>query len=275
MDDKLTAIAASFDARAGTYNQNDWHRRVADALVARCALRTGDRVLDAGTGTGFVAVAAARAVGPHGKVTAVDLSAGMLAIARRQVLEPGMASITWRQGDAAALSDIPSGTVDAVLAAAVLLYMSVPDALAEWHRLLKPGGIVAFTTMRAGSPLAGRLFREAAAAAGITLDDPSAQLGSEAACDAALQRAGFVEKRVTSIAVPFSPRDGSIAWVSNLASPAHAAVHALSAARLAEMKADFEARVARAEHLAPGSTASADVLLATGVRPSSPPTATM
>jgi hypothetical protein len=66
--------------------------------------------------------------------------------------------------------------------------------------------------------------------------------------------------------VPFSAQDASIAWVSNLASPAHAAVHALSSDLLGTMRADFEARLARAEHLAPGATASADVLLAKGVR---------
>src|SRR5262245_36722699 len=125
MDAKLAAIAASFDARASTYNQNDWHRRVADALVAHCQLRPGDAVLDAGTGTGFVAVAAARTVGPHGSVIAVDVSAGMLAVARRQAPKPEMALITWRQGDAVALGDIPSGTVNVVLAGAVLLYMPV------------------------------------------------------------------------------------------------------------------------------------------------------
>jgi SAM-dependent methyltransferase len=266
MEAKPGAIAASFDARASTYNQNEWHRHVADALVAHCQLRPGDTVLDAGTGTGFVAVAAARAVGPQGNVVAVDLSAGMLAVARQQIQTPEMASITWRQGDALALADVPAGRVDAVLAAAVLLYMPVAEALGEWHRVLKPGGTVGFTTMRAGSPMAAQLFRDAAAAAGIRLEDPSASLGSEGACDAALRHAGFVARTVSNIAVPFSAQDAGIAWASNLGSPAHAAVQALSADRLGKMRSDFEARVARAERLAPGSTASADVLLASGRR---------
>lgn len=166
MDTRPGAIAASFDARASTYNQNEWHRHVAGALVAHCRLRPGNTVLGAGTGTGFVVVGAARVVGPHGSVLAVDLSAGMLAVARQQVHTPDMAPITWRQGDAAALADVPSGTVDAVRAAAVLLYMPVAEALGEGHRILKPGGTMGFTTMQAGSPLAARLFRDAAAAAG-------------------------------------------------------------------------------------------------------------
>jgi SAM-dependent methyltransferase len=266
MDAKPGAIAASFDARAGTYNRNEWHRHVANALVAHCQLRPGNTVLDAGTGTGFAAVAAARALGPQGRVIAVDLSAGMLAVARQQVHTPEMAAIFWRQGDAVALADVPAGTVDAVLAAAVLLYMPVAGALREWHRVLKPGGTVGFTTMRAGSPRAAQLFRDAAAAAGILLEDPSAALGSEAACDAALRDAGFVTEAVSSVAVPFSAQDASIAWVSNLGSPAHAAVQAIGADRLERMRTDFHGRVAQAEIIAPGSTAGAEVLLARGRR---------
>ena len=266
MNTRLGAIAASFDARASTYNQNEWHRHVADALVAHCRLRPGSTVLDAGTGTGFVAVGAARVVGAQGSVLAVDLSAGMLAVARQHRHTPPMASITWRHGDAVALADVPSGSFDAVLAAAVLLYMPVAEALGEWHRVLKPGGTLGFTTMRAGAPLAAQLFRDAAAAAGIPLEDPSAALGSEAACDTALGSAGFRTRAISSITVPFSAQDATIAWASNLGSPAHAAVKTLSAARLEKMKVDFEARVARAERLVPGSTGSADVLLARGIR---------
>jgi SAM-dependent methyltransferase len=234
--------------------------------VADCQLQRGSIVIDAGTGTGFVAVAAARAVGPKGSVIAVDLSAGMLAVGRQHQHQPEMASITWQQGNALALIDVPSGTVDIVLASAVLLYMPVAEALREWFRVLKPGGTVGFTTMRAGSPPAAQVFRDVAATAGIPLEDPSAPLGSEVACHTALRHAGFTARSVSHVVVRFSDNDVNAAWGSNLGSPAHKAVLALSADRLETMRIDFEARVARAERLAPGSTSSADVLLARGRR---------
>ena len=49
---ELHRIAELFDARAARYARDDWHRRYAEQLVAITPLRPGDRVLDAGTGTG-------------------------------------------------------------------------------------------------------------------------------------------------------------------------------------------------------------------------------
>ena len=88
MPDNIRTIADSFDRRAESYARSNWHKRYAARLVELCALRPGDRVLDAGTGTGFAALAAARVVGANGHVCGVDISGGMLRQARR-VLEQG------------------------------------------------------------------------------------------------------------------------------------------------------------------------------------------
>ena len=60
-DQAHSDIAATFDRRASSYNRNDWHRRCAEQLTEFCGLVAGQVVLDAGTGTGLVAIAAA----PH------------------------------------------------------------------------------------------------------------------------------------------------------------------------------------------------------------------
>ena len=259
-------VAASFDARAGSYNRNEWHRQCAEQLVAFCDLRPGQAVLDCGTGTGFAAVAAARAVGPKGRVVAVDLSTTMLVVAAQSVVDSHMAPIEWLRGNAVELNGHDLATFDAVVCAAALLYMPVREALAEWHRLLKPGGTVAFSSMRSGSPLAGHVFRECAAELGLQLADPSAPLGAETKCHDALREAGFVSTTVTSIVVSFSAQDRGIAWESNLASAGHAPVRSLSAEALGRMKAQFESRLAENEQQHPGSTAKAEVLLAKGMR---------
>ena len=266
MDTTPSDIAASFDGRAQTYNGNEWHRRCADCLVDFCGIGDGQVVLDVGTGTGFAAMAAARAVGAQGRVVAVDLSAGMLGVARRHVPGPTEACIEWVQGNAVDLPSYPTASFDVVVCATALLYMPVATALAEWHRLLKLGGIMAFSSMKVGFPVGGRVFRECAATFGFQLADPSEALGSGTACHAALQHAGFSATTLASATITFSAQDIGLAWESNLGSPAHAALRAAGTEALARMQASFEGALAREEQLHPGSTAGAELLFAKGVR---------
>ena len=55
---------------------------IIEHVLARADLRPGQTVMDLGTGTGSVAFAASAQVGPSGRITAVDISAEMLAKAR-------------------------------------------------------------------------------------------------------------------------------------------------------------------------------------------------
>ena len=259
-------IAASFDARAASYNGNEWHRQCAERLVSQCGIRPGQVVLDAGTGTGFAAIAASRVTGPDGRIIAVDLSSGMLDIARTHVRQTGEAPIDWVQGNAVSLPGIQSGSIDGVLCAAALLYMPIAPALAEWHRVLTPGGRVAFTSMAAGFPIPGRVFRECAAAFGVSLTDPSARLGSEDACRQALEEAGFTVTAVSRGSVTYSTDDIGLAWTSNVGSPAHAAVRAIGHDALARMREAFEVAMRREEQSRPSGMFRADVLFAIGQR---------
>jgi len=266
MDRSVQDIGASFDDRAELYNQNEWHRACAERLVEFSSLGGGAIVLDAGTGTGFAAIAAARAVGAGGRVVAVDLSPGMLAVARRHEREPTSASIEWVHGNAVDVAGYSAGSFDAVICAAALLYMPVSAALAEWHRLLRPGGAIAVSSMRAGSPVAGRLFRECAAAFGFQLADPSEALGSESACHAALEAAGFTHTVVTSDRLRFTAQDVAMAWESNLGSAAHEAVRLAGPDVLGRIREAFMRSLEDEERRTPGSTASAEVLFARGSR---------
>jgi ubiquinone/menaquinone biosynthesis C-methylase UbiE len=260
---ELSAVAVRFDRRAPTYNRNDWHRRSAERLVDLLQVASGDRVLDAGTGTGFAAIAAAR---KGARVVGVDLSSGMLEQARRYVDEFRLNEVELVQGDATALPQYESGSFDVVIGATVLLYMPADRALKEWRRLLRPGGLVGLSVMRAGSPRASEIFRACARRLGAQVDDPSAPLGSVVAVQAALRTAGFDHITLMEESIDFMPVDLSMAWESNLRSVGHEAAQDLSPADQETLKAMFLAEMSEELARDEPSLLKADMLYAVAQR---------
>lgn len=107
-------------------------RTMAVAVVQRARLQHGERILDAGTGTG---VGASAALTSGREVVGVDAAPGMLAIARREV--PGARFV---EADYAELP-FPAGSFDVVISVHALHFATDPVAtLAEWRRVTRPGG---------------------------------------------------------------------------------------------------------------------------------------
>jgi ubiquinone/menaquinone biosynthesis C-methylase UbiE len=99
----------------------------------------GERVLDAACGTGIVARRATALVGVHGQVVGLDLSPGMLAVARA-VAEQERVTIDWREGRVEALP-FPDGGFDLVVCQHGLQFASDPPvAVAEMRRVLRADG---------------------------------------------------------------------------------------------------------------------------------------
>lgn len=117
--------------------------------VAALDLKPGDTVLEIGAGTGRNLPYLIEAVGPEGRVIAVDASPGMLAEARRLIEHRGWTNVELFQQDAAQLQ--LEGDVDVVLFS--LSYSVLPEprpALARAWPLMRPGGRV--VVMDAGLP---------------------------------------------------------------------------------------------------------------------------
>ncbi|MGH7216144.1 MAG: class I SAM-dependent methyltransferase [Nitrospiraceae bacterium] len=114
------------------------HRLVADAR-----LRSGMRVLDLGSGTGYPALLGAQTVGPSGGVIGLDLAEQMLAVARRKATALGLANVTFRTGDVTALP-FDSNSFDAAMSRFCLMFLpEIPKAATEIARVLRPGRWVA------------------------------------------------------------------------------------------------------------------------------------
>ncbi len=100
--------------------------------------RSGERVLDVGSGPGFLAGAIAAAVGSRGAVHGVDISDPLLAVARTHCAHQPW--VEFHRADATQLP-FPDRDFDAVISTQVLEYVrDVNLALAEIHRVIRTGG---------------------------------------------------------------------------------------------------------------------------------------
>ncbi|MEE8524602.1 MAG: methyltransferase domain-containing protein [Thermoanaerobaculia bacterium] len=139
-------VVAAFDRLSERYTA-----ALAERLVELASLVQGERVLDVATGTGVVASTAARQCGGS-RVVGVDLSAGMVRRAQQKALSAAwVRPPEWLRADGERLA-LQDRSFDAVLSLYGLLHFPRPElALAEMHRVLRPGGRVVIA-IGAGPP---------------------------------------------------------------------------------------------------------------------------
>ena len=116
-------------------------RAYRERVLDLAGLKTGESVLDIGCGTGTLAIAASRRVGPTGQVYGIDASPEMLARAVKKARRAGV-EIALQNGVVEALP-FPDGKFDAVLSTMMLHHLGPKSRLAcvrEARRVLKPGG---------------------------------------------------------------------------------------------------------------------------------------
>ncbi|HIV73415.1 MAG TPA: bifunctional demethylmenaquinone methyltransferase/2-methoxy-6-polyprenyl-1,4-benzoquinol methylase UbiE [Candidatus Aquabacterium excrementipullorum] len=142
---KASRVRGVFDSVAGKYDiMNDLmsmglHRLWKAYTIAASGVREGHKVLDIAGGTGDLAQAFAKRVGPRGTVVHTDINEAMLATGRDRLVNAGVMLPT-TLCDAEKLP-FPENTFDIVTVAFGLRNMTHKDkALAEMCRVLKPGG---------------------------------------------------------------------------------------------------------------------------------------
>ncbi|MGB0062223.1 class I SAM-dependent methyltransferase [Candidatus Binatus sp.] len=181
---------------------------VNDRLVELANVHPGNRVLDIATGSGEPALTAARAVGQAGRVVAVDMSPGMLAIARERVDAAGLKNVELVESDAEALKLDPH-SFDAVLCRWGLMFMPDLDGVVRaMHRALKPGGRIATAVWSAADkvPMCGLARDAIQRITGIT-PPPGApnptKLADTSILERALSAANFRDVTIERLIVTF------------------------------------------------------------------------
>jgi len=164
---------------------------------AIAALKTGEVVLDLGSGAGFDSFLAARQVGDHGHVIGVDMTPEMVSKARANAITGDYRNVEFRLGEIEHLP-VADESVDAILSNCVINLS--PDKLQvfrEAFRVLKPGGRLALADVVATTEFPEHIRADLALHAGCIAGASSIE-----ALEGMLLSAGFTSIRI-------SPREES------------------------------------------------------------------
>jgi len=175
-------------------------------LMRALAPAPGQRILDVGCGQGDPAIAFAQLVAPRGQVTALDISSGMLAIARRRARLRGVTNLRFRASDLMR-ARLGERRYDGLYSRFGLMFAAdIPRALERLLEALKPGGRAAFAvwgplSRNPWSRLNARLTRAFSATppAPPEAGPHPLRLGRPGLLASLMRRAGF--RRVTTVGV--------------------------------------------------------------------------
>ena len=180
-----------FNARTSYDLEGDSHPNEAKRLLKYVTVKSGQTVLDLATGTGLVAIPAAKAVAPEGLIIGVDISKGMLAQAQDKILAEAIGNLELIEADVESI-DFNREQFDTIFCCSALVYISDISAMMDKiYRWLKPDGCLAFTTPDKSSYLAAIRVKLCQDLFGIDLPHIIKPLWTPEKCRTMLQKSGF------------------------------------------------------------------------------------
>ena len=171
--------------------------------TALAQLHAGETVLDLGSGGGIDVILSAKRVGPTGKAYGLDMTDEMLALARENQRQAGVANVEFLKGQIEHIP-LPDNTVDVIISNCVINLSADKDrALREAFRVLKPGGrfAVSDVVIRGALPDDVRKSIESwvgCIAGALTEDEYIGKLRAAGFADVTLETTRVIDEHVTS-----------------------------------------------------------------------------
>jgi SAM-dependent methyltransferase len=222
----MSGSSQPFDAAKYKQSQHDqwnqdaaaWHRsgpilerwfgEVTRTMLDLADVQPHQGILDIASGAGEPALSAAERAGPTACVLATDLSENIIQFASQVAADRQLQSFAARAMDGENLK-LPDGVIDTLLCRFGLMFM--PDrqrALAEWRRVLKPGGravVAVFSTAdkNGWGALPMSIIRQRAQVPPPLPGQPGLfSLGGEGVLEDALRQAGYREIEIRKLSTP-------------------------------------------------------------------------
>jgi ubiquinone/menaquinone biosynthesis C-methylase UbiE len=146
--ERKQAVSGIFHRASSTYGRvgPDFFAHFGRNLVLHANLPRNAHILDVACGRGAVLFPAAEAVGAEGSVIGIDFAEGMVKETGQEAIDRGLVNVEVRQMDAEHL-EFADSTFDVLLCGfAIFFFPQLERALAEFRRVLKPGGCIAVST---------------------------------------------------------------------------------------------------------------------------------
>ncbi|MGB3694664.1 MAG: class I SAM-dependent methyltransferase [Spirulinaceae cyanobacterium] len=191
MSDYQQQVINFFNRRSAYDAEGDKHPREAKLLLESVPILSGQKILDLATGTGLVAISAAKKVAEKGSVIGVDMSSGMLAQAQSKIAAEGLNNIELIEADVESINFATEQFDIIFCCSAITYFRDIPAILNQCYRWLKTEGYLAFTCPYKTSYMAQIKVRICQDLWGIDLPHINKPLWTPEQCRFLLQKSGF------------------------------------------------------------------------------------
>ncbi len=254
----------------------EWLGRATDRMLDAARVEVGSSVLDVAAGAGGQTIAAARRVGPTGRVVATDISPNILTYAAKAAAEAGLTNVETVEADGEALGGLGAGagSFDAVISRVGLIYF--PDqqaALAGIRSALRDGG--RFAAVVYSTPDRNEFFSIPVSIIRTRAELPPPvpgqpgpfSLGGPGVLEAALDAAGFTDITVDTVPAPLRLPSASecVRFERESFGALHQMLAGVAEADRAAVWDDIETAL-RAFETADGFVGPCELLVASGIR---------